>query len=107
MVGITIKSFLLKQQKEYEELSNKILDNNLYQTNDIENEAQKLYKKVGKKECKEINKLRKNILYSTKDLTKGELILRQQYIDKINKLRKKKDDLIDEKTKEIQELEIR
>ena len=103
--GIPIKSFLLKQQKEYEELSNKILDNNLYQTNDIENEAQKLYKKVGKKECKEINKLRKNILYSTKDLTKGELILRQQYIDKINKLRKKKDDLIDEKTKEIQELE--
>ena len=103
--GIPIKSFLLKQQKEYEELSNKILDDNLYQTNDIEDEAQKLYKKVGKKECKELNKLRKNILYSSKDLTKGELILRQQYIDKIKKSKRKKEDEIDEKAKEIQDLE--
>ena len=103
--GIPIQSFLLKQQKEYEELSNKILDNNLYQSNDIENEAQKLYKKVGKKENQEINKLRKNILYSTKDLTKGELFLRKQYVEKINKAKRKKEDMIDEKTKEIQELE--
>ena len=103
--GIPINSYLLKQQKEYEDLSSKILDNNLYQSNDIENEAQKLYKKIGKKECKELYKLRKSIINSSKDLTKGELILRKQYIDKINKSKKKKDDSIDEKTKEIQDLE--
>ena len=103
--GIPINSYLLKQQKEYEELSSKILDNNLYQSNDIENEAQKLYKKIGKKERKELNKLRKSIINSSKDLTKGELILRKQYIDKINKSKKKKEESIDEKTKEIQGLE--
>ena len=103
--GIPINSYLLKQQKEYEDLSSKILDNNLYQSNDIENEAQKLYKKIGKKECKELYKLRKSIINSSKDLTKGELILRKQYIDKINKSKKKKDDSVDEKTKEIQDLE--
>ena len=103
--GIPINSYLLKQQKEYEDLSSKILDNNLYQSNDIENEAQKLYKKIGKKECKELYKLRKSIINSSKDLTKGELILRKQYIDKINKSKKKKEDSIDEKTKEIQDLE--
>ena len=103
--GIPINNYLLHQKKEYEELSNKILDNNLYLSDDIENESQKLYKKVGQKECKEINKLRKNILVTSKNLSKNELILRQQYINKINKSKRKKEDEIDEKTKELQELE--
>ena len=103
--GIPINNYLLQQKKEYEELSNKILDNNLYLSDDIENESQKLYKKVGQKECKEINKLRKNILVTSKNLSKNELILRQQYIDKINKSKRKKEDEIDEKKKELQELE--
>ena len=99
--GIPINNYLLHQKKEYEELSNKILDNNLYLSDDIENESQKLYKKVGQKECKEINKLRKNILVTSKNLSKNELILRQQYIDKINKSKRKKEDEIDEKKKEF------
>ena len=57
--GIPINHFLSKQKSEYEELSNKILNNNLYQSNDVENEVPKLYKKVGTKEWKELNKLRK------------------------------------------------
>ena len=50
--GIPINNYLLKQKSEYEELSNKILSNNLYQSNDVEDEALKLLKKVGTKECK-------------------------------------------------------
>ena len=52
--GIAINDFLTKQKGAYEELSNKTLADNLYKTNDIENEVQKLHKKVGTKERKEL-----------------------------------------------------
>ena len=77
-------NFLSKQKPEYDELSNKILTNDLYQSNDVENEVQKLYKKVGKKEWNELNKLRKSILVSSRNLPKNEILLRQQYEEKIN-----------------------
>ena len=82
--GIPINNFLSKQKPEYDELSNKILTNDLYQSNDVENEVQKLYKKVGKKEWNELNKLRKSILVSSRNLPKNEILLRQQYEEKIN-----------------------
>ena len=103
--GIPINHFLTKQKSEYDELSNKILTNNLYNTNDVENEVQKLYKKVGTKECKELYKIRKSIINGTKDLTRSELMLRKKYEDKINKSKMVNEDDIKAKNKEIQILQ--
>ena len=98
--GISINDFLIKQKGAYEELSNKILANNLYKTNDIENEVQKLHKKVGTKERKEIYKIRKYIINNSKDFTQSEINLRKQYENKINKSKKKnKKNLVQKKNK--------
>ena len=103
--GIPINNFLNKQKEEYEELSNKILENTLYQTNDVQNEVKKLYKKVGTKERRELNRIRKSIIDSSKNLTQSEINLRKQYEDKINKSKQNKDEEIKKKNKEIKMLE--
>ena len=103
--GIPINNYLLKQKSEYEELSNKILSNNLYQSNDVEDEALKLLKKVGTKECKALYKIRKSILDNTKNFTQSEILLRKKYADKINKSKMTGNKDIEDKNKEIQKLE--
>ena len=102
--GIAINDFLIKQKGAYEELSNKILANNLYKTNDIENEVQKLHKKVGTKERKELYKIRKYIINNSKDFTQSEINLRKQYENKINKSKKKNKNELTAKEKEIRDL---
>ena len=103
--GIPINNFLLKQKGEYDELSNKILTNNLYNSDDVENEVQKLYKKVGTKERNALSKIRRSIIHNSKNLTHSELILRRKYEDKINKSKSTNQDDIQAKNKEIQNLE--
>ena len=103
--GIPINNFLLKQKGEYDELSNKILTNNLYNSNDVENEVQKLYKKVGTKERNALFKIRRSIINNSKNLTQGEILLRRKYEDKINQSKGTNQDDINAKNKEIQNLE--
>ena len=103
--GIPIDNFLLKQKGEYDELSNKILTNNLYNSNDVENEVQKLYKKVGTKERNALFKIRRSIINNSKNLTQGEILLRRKYEDKINQSKGTNQDDINAKNKEIQNLE--
>ena len=102
--GIKINDILKKQKGEYEELSNKILSNNLYKTNDIESESKKLYKKVGTKERKELYKIRKDIINNSKNLTQNEINLRKKYEDKIIKSKNKNKKELTEKEKEIIDL---
>ena len=103
--GIPIDNFLLKQKGEYDELSNKILTNNLYNSNDVENEVQKLYKKVGTKERNALFKIRRSIIKNSKNLTQSEILLRKKYEDKINQSKGTNQDDINAKNKEIQNLE--
>ena len=103
--GISINNFLERQKGEYEELSNKILENNLYNSNEVENEAEKLYKKVGTKECKNLFKIRQSILFNSKNLSKSEILLRKKYEEKINLSKNKRNEEIERTKKEIKELE--
>ena len=103
--GVSINNFLERQKGEYEDISNKILENNLYNTNEVENEAEKLHKKVGKKECKNLFKLRQSILFNSKNISKSEIILRKKYEEKINSTKNKKNEAIEKRKKEIKQLE--
>ena len=103
--GVSINNFLERQKGEYEDISNKILENNLYNTNEVENEAEKLHKKVGKKECKNLFKLRQSILFNSKNISKSEIILRKKYEEKINQTKNKKNEAIEKRKKEIKQLE--
>ena len=67
--GTFINNLLEKKKNEYNELSNNILLNNLYISNDVENESKKLYKKINVKESKELYNLRKAIINKNKNLT--------------------------------------
>lgn len=78
--GNNLKNVLLKQQQESKDLSNKILTNNLYLDNDIEKESKKLFKKINKKENKELYQIRHNIIDKTKSITRQEVKKRQKYI---------------------------
>ena len=63
--GNCIKNILSNQKRERDELSNKILSNNLYLDNNIEKESKKLFKKVKNKENKELYQIRRNIIEKT------------------------------------------
>ena len=77
--GNSIQNILLKQKPEANNLSNKILSNNLYIDNDIEKENKKLFKKINKKENQEIYRIRHSIMEKTKNFTANELKRRKQY----------------------------
>ncbi len=77
--GNSIQNILLKQKPEANNLSNKILSNNLYIDNDIEKENKKLFKKINKKENQEIYRIRHSIMAKTKNFTANELKRRKQY----------------------------
>lgn len=77
--GNCIKNILSNQKRECDELSNKILTNNLYIDNNIEKESKKLYKKVKNKENKELYQIRRNIIEKTKNFTVKEIKNRKKY----------------------------
>ena len=78
--GNNLKNILKKQKKDYDELSTKILSNNLYNDENIEKEEKKLYKKINNKDNKELYQIRHDIIEKTKDLTKKELEKRKRYL---------------------------
>ena len=78
--GNNLKNILQKQKKDYDELSTKILSNNLYNDENIETEEKKLYKKINNKDNKELYQIRHDIIEKTKDLTKKELEKRKRYL---------------------------
>ena len=78
--GNNLKNILKKQKKDYDELSTKILSNNLYNDENIETEEKKLYKKINNKDNKELYQIRHDIIEKTKDLTKKELEKRRRYL---------------------------
>ena len=89
--GNCIKNILSNQKRERDELSNKILTNNLYLDNNIEKESKKLYKKAKNKENKELYQIRRKIIEKTKNFTAKELKNRKngkKNDEKDNKLKK-------------------
>ena len=58
-IGNSLESLLIKQKPKYYQLSNNILNDNYFQSNEVDEEIQKLKKKINKKNIKEIIKIRK------------------------------------------------
>ena len=77
--GNSLQNILKNQKAEYTELSNQILNNQFYNNNEIEAESKKLLKKMSTKENKDLYKLRKEILFKSKDFTKSEIRNREKY----------------------------
>ena len=77
--GNCLQNVLSKQKEQSEELSNKILTNNLYIDNDIEKEGKKLFKKLKMKENKELYEIRHDIIAKIKNFTAKELKRRERY----------------------------
>ena len=85
--GNNLRNILLKQKKESNELSAKILSNNLYNDKNIETEEKKLYKKINNKESKELYQIRRDIIEKTKDLSQKEIQRREKYLISAQKSR--------------------
>ena len=98
--GNCIKNILSNQKRERDELSNKILSNNLYLDSNIEKETKKLYKKAKNKENKELYQIRRNIIEKTKNFTVKELKNRKKYSSIGDE--NKKEDQIDNKLKNLE-----
>ena len=89
--GNTLHNVLNNQKKTYNELSNKILTNDLYNDKNIEMEEENLCKKTNHKDNKELYQIRRDIIDKTKDfLTKKELKRREKYLTLVNKSRNQK-----------------
>ena len=89
--GNNLRNILLKQKKECNELSTKILSNNLYNDKNIEKEEKKLYRKINNKDSKELYQIRHEIIEKTKDLTEKELKKREKYLISAQKSRNLKE----------------
>ena len=89
--GNNLRNILLKQKKECNELSTKILSNNLYNDKNIEKEEKKLYRKINNKDGKELYQIRHEIIEKTKDLTEKELKKREKYLISAQKSRNLKE----------------
>ena len=101
--GNCIKNILSNQKRECDELSNKILTNNLYLDNNIEKESKKLYKKTKNKENKELYQISRNIIEKTKNFTVKELKNRKKYSNLGDENKKeKKEDQKDNKLKKLE-----
>lgn len=88
--GNHLEKKLLSQRPEYDDITLQILNNQLYNNDEIEKESKKLLKKMNKvKNNKEISELRKNIIQRTKDFTKKEVIKRERLASAAIQRRKK------------------
>ena len=85
--GKSLESFLLKQKPKYFQLSNNILNDIYFKSNDIDIENKKLFKKINKKNVNEITKIRNEIISNSKDLTYYERKLRDKLEMKIKQKR--------------------
>ncbi len=85
--GNSLESFLLKQKPKYFQLSNNILNDIYFKSNDIDIENKKLFKKINKKNVYEITKFRNEIISNSKDLTNNERKLRDKLEMKIKQKR--------------------
>ena len=74
--GNSLENILFHQKPEYTKISNQILSDQFYSTNDIEVENKKLFKKTKKKDNDEINELRNKIKTGAKDFSKAEILKR-------------------------------
>lgn len=93
--GNSLENLLHTQKPKYNKLTNEILGDKFYQTNEIEIENKKLFKKPNKKENNEIYELRNQIKQGARDFSKQELRKREILLRKANKkreLRKKKEE---------------
>ena len=92
--GNSLQNLYNNQKSKYEKLTNNILKDIFYNTNEIEVENKKLFKKPDKKNNKELTDLRQQIILKTKNYSKNELRNRER-LDKIltrKKLNKEKYD---------------
>ena len=89
--GTGLNNILENQKPDYNELSNKILENKFYNNDEIEVESKKLFKKMGIKENQDLIVLRKDIISKTKDFTKSEIKNREKLIHNALKKRKNKE----------------
>ena len=88
--GNHIEKKLLSQRHEYDDIALQILNNQLYNNDEIEKESKKKKKKMNKVENnKEISELRKNIIQRTKDFSKKEVIKRERLSSAAIQRRKK------------------
>ena len=85
--GNSLENILYNQKPQYNNLSGQILSDKFFQTNEIEIENKKLFKKPNKKENIEINELRTKIKQGAKDFSKNELRKREALLAKVNKKR--------------------
>ena len=85
--GNSLESFLLKQKPKYFQLSNNILNDIYFKSNDVDNENKKLFKNLNKKNIIEIQKIRNEIISNSKDLTNNERKLRDKLEMKIKQKR--------------------
>ena len=81
--GNTLENVIFKQKPFYNLLSNMILADQFYNTNEIENENRKLFKKGSKKENEKINEIRKQIIDKIKDYSKSEIHNRERLEKKV------------------------
>ena len=81
--GNSLENVIFKQKPFYNMLSNMILADQFYNTNEIEKENRKLFKKSSKKENKEITEIRNKILEKIKDYSKSELHNRERLEKKV------------------------
>ena len=95
--GTSLNNILENQKPEYNELSNKILENKFYNNDEIEIESKKLLKKMGIKENQDLILLRKDIISKTKDFTKSEIKNREKLIHNALKKRKNKEKMYTKK----------
>ena len=80
--GNSLQNLYNNQKSKYDKLTNNILKDVFYNTNEIEIENKKLFKKPDKKNNQELIDLRQQIILKTKNYSKSELRNRER-LDKI------------------------
>ena len=76
--GNSLQNLYNNQKSKYEKLTNNILKDIFYNTNEIEIENKKLFKKPDKKNNQELIDIRNQIILKTKDFSKNELRNRER-----------------------------
>lgn len=87
--GNELQNIITNQKIIYHRLSDKILNDYFYGTQEIDIENKKLFKKSDMKKNNEINEIRKKIKQDTRDYSKYELKTRKIMIRQVEKRRQK------------------
>jgi hypothetical protein len=89
--GNELKTVIAKQRQQYLQMGAKILADEFYLTDEINNEQKKLRKFDNNLKNNEINVLRKHIKDSTKAMSKEEELLREKLEEKLERKKKLKE----------------